>query len=116
MKFFKPEDFDDGSAKVLSLFEQAKVKEIWELMARIANAKLEQKAKVIYSSRFEQCLWSEDKECYSKQKALIINVEPIHECPKEYVCSECGQTHRLIKTFDLGPNASKTYKYNLFED
>lgn len=47
MKFFKPEDFDDGSGKILSLFEFARFKEVCIYMSNLANQKLAKEVKVI---------------------------------------------------------------------
>lgn len=89
MKFFKPSDFKN---EVPQHFDKLAPSEQFELMANIANAKLERDGKVVYTMadgpndflyadeiRFKSCSESAQKAC--KSKALLINIEPI-ENPK----------------------------------
>jgi hypothetical protein len=115
MKFFKPEDFaayDFGQGMdPLTCAER---------LARVANNKLERFGEIVYGNfgiNNHNEITHVDRN--PAHKALLINIEEVHKCPTEYVCSGCGKEHRIVPKLikdDLGPDASKTYKDDLFED
>lgn len=86
MSFFKPKDFE-GLGPIT--FEAA----------RIANAKLEREAKVVYGiqGKYYPMNMHPNQNTDDTHKALLLNIEPInqHKCPTEFVCGDC------FKKFDL---------------
>ncbi len=77
MKFFKPEDFIEPGAGQFLL--------TGEMLASLANAKLEREGRVVYSQddgQFATGKWMEKicSESRHSNKALLINIEPIEKC------------------------------------
>ncbi len=81
--FFKPEDF---MVDLLTYKEDISVSQI---IANIANAKLEREGKVVYKEKDPVNVWCEVTwpALNHAYKALLINIEPIEKCthPKEKV-------------------------------
>lgn len=86
MKFFTADDFNMPN-RALARFA-----------ADNANFILEQESFPVYSTESGKEGWVPwTKIPGATQQALVINVEPLHNCPKEYVCSCCGTSYKLIK-------------------
>lgn len=95
MKFFEPEDFytkgeDDTRRTPLEACE-------------IANAKLEQKGRIVIGS--PETNWDEGGNKIETHKALLINIEPIEKC--KHPRSKVWLTDEVIRS-DLYPNAKRT--------